>query len=199
METISVSCNHCGAPLEIPKGTRFLTCNYCSSRLEVRQSEGATYTSVLEAIEGHAAQMAEDLGVIRLQNELEQLDRQWMMDRQPYLKQDKDGNITEPTSPLQVLPAVLFVGLFVFVCLAMGVAAMGMASRWPGPGGPGIFACVPFGMAAVAIVAVICGFLSQTKKADEYAAKKRAYDERRAQLVQQIADRTPTTGRPASS
>ncbi|MFM7607050.1 MAG: hypothetical protein ACKO8Z_17870 [Prosthecobacter sp.] len=33
METLFVSCNHCGAPLQIGKGTRFVTCQFCQSNL----------------------------------------------------------------------------------------------------------------------------------------------------------------------
>ena len=73
MKVISISCNHCGAPLDVPLKTRYLTCSFCESRLEVQQSGNAYFTSVLEAV----SQIEEDVGTIKLQNELERIDREW--------------------------------------------------------------------------------------------------------------------------
>ncbi len=58
MRLLSLTCNHCGAPLEVPAKTRFLTCNYCSSRLEVHRSGSAVHTEVLEAIEERTKKIA---------------------------------------------------------------------------------------------------------------------------------------------
>ncbi len=51
MELLSLTCGHCGAPLEVPEETRYVTCGYCSSKLEVHRSGGAIYTEVLEALQ----------------------------------------------------------------------------------------------------------------------------------------------------
>ena len=37
---LNLSCNHCGAPLQVPEETKYLTCTYCSSRLQVEHSGG---------------------------------------------------------------------------------------------------------------------------------------------------------------
>jgi DNA-directed RNA polymerase subunit RPC12/RpoP len=184
-ETISVACNHCGAPLEVAAGTRFVTCNYCSSRLEVHGSDSATYTATLDAIEGHTAQMAEDLGVIRLQNEVEQLDRQWAIDREPLLVRDKSGNTSEPGQTAAAAGPVvgcLFVGFFAVVCIAMGTTAAGH-------GAPGLFALVPFGMAALAVIAFVVGMINQGQKASEFAEKRQAYERERQRLLAEIEKR----------
>jgi hypothetical protein len=76
-----VTYNKCGGALDIPAAARFVTCTYCGSRLEVHRSGGAAYTEVLDAIEQRTERIAEDVGHIRFQNELEQLDREWMMRR----------------------------------------------------------------------------------------------------------------------
>ena len=34
----SVACNHCGAPLQVGSGTRFVTCAHCGSQLEVHRT-----------------------------------------------------------------------------------------------------------------------------------------------------------------
>ena len=33
MRLVSLNCNQCGAPLEVPEKVQFLTCGYCSARL----------------------------------------------------------------------------------------------------------------------------------------------------------------------
>ena len=48
MELISVSCNHCGAPLEVPPGANYVTCAHCGSRLAVKRTGSAVYTELLE-------------------------------------------------------------------------------------------------------------------------------------------------------
>jgi len=192
MEAISITCNRCGAPLEIGRGVRFLTCNYCGSRLQVHQTDSATFTEVLETIQEHTSQMAEDVGVIRLQNEVEQLDRQWAIERESYLTHGKNGTTTEPgMGGAGVVVGGLFVAFFVAVAVAMGVSAVGFANRWPGPGGPGALALVPFGMAILAVVGFLYTVVSSRQKAEQYAAKKRVYDERRAKLLAEIARRQP--------
>ncbi len=49
MRVISLTCDKCRAPLEIPAKTEFVTCTYCSSRLAVQRSGNAVDTEVLES------------------------------------------------------------------------------------------------------------------------------------------------------
>lgn len=176
METFSVSCNQCGAPLEVPSGTRFVTCNYCSSHLEVHRSDSASFTSVLDAIHEKTAQMAEDLGVIRLQHELAQLDRHWADEQEHYRRRRKDGSTAlPPITPGAMVVQWVFGVFFVMVTVGMGMSALSF-------GAPGFFALVPFGMAVVVIIALIAG---QTQ-AGQYADKLRQYEQQREEILGQI-------------
>ena len=40
MPTLSIACNHCGAPLTVAEDTRFVTCGYCKLQLEVKREGG---------------------------------------------------------------------------------------------------------------------------------------------------------------
>jgi LSD1 subclass zinc finger protein len=51
MEMLSMSCNKCGAPLEVPTGTNFVTCAFCKASLAIRTSGNAAYTEVLANID----------------------------------------------------------------------------------------------------------------------------------------------------
>ena len=94
MKLISIACNNCGAPLDVPLKTRYLTCSFCESRLEVQQSGNAYFTSVLEAV----SEIKEDVGTIKLQNELERIDREWEMERSGLLVTDKHGRSSVPST-----------------------------------------------------------------------------------------------------
>ncbi|MEN6496033.1 MAG: hypothetical protein ABFD16_17260 [Thermoguttaceae bacterium] len=193
METLNVSCNQCGAPLEVPRGTRFLTCNYCSARLEVHQSESASYTSVLEAIQEQTARMAQELGAIRLQNELEQLDRQWTIERTQYLVRQKNGTTSEPgVSVAGLLFVCLFTLFFVTVTGGIGVSAVVL-------GAPGILAFVAFAMAVFAVVAFVSILVSSIQRVTQYAEARRQYENRRAKLLDQIDRQNGLGGRAAKS
>ena len=67
MEMISVSCNHCGAPLKVGPNSRFVTCTFCNSRLEVKRSDSAIFTEEISRIANTTQQMAGSLEVIELQ------------------------------------------------------------------------------------------------------------------------------------
>src|SRR5690349_5115522 len=87
----SVVCNHCGAPLEMQADTRFITCTYCGAKLQLHRSPTSIYTEVLESLDQRTQQMAQDLDVIKRQNELERLDREWMMQRESMMITGKNG------------------------------------------------------------------------------------------------------------
>ncbi|HSJ02468.1 MAG TPA: hypothetical protein VK956_08450 [Verrucomicrobium sp.] len=97
MEIVSLRCNHCGAPLEVGASTRFVTCQFCHSQLAVKHSGSATYTEVIEQIAERTEQMAGNLRVIELQNELERLDREWADRRESFYVSGKHGSRHRPT------------------------------------------------------------------------------------------------------
>jgi DNA-directed RNA polymerase subunit RPC12/RpoP len=167
--TLSVSCNHCGAPLQIPTGTRFLTCTYCGSRLEVHQSQGAVYTKVLQSID----KIAEDVSAIRRQNELEQLDREWMLRRDSLLVRGKDGRTAIPSTAASVV-----------VCIITVVVGIGWTIGTASAGAPGLFTL--FGLAFIAI-GILTG-ISGATKASQYADAERDYQQRRQSLLRQTGD-----------
>lgn len=180
VDVFRVACNQCGAPLEVASGTRFVTCNYCSSRLEVHRSDSASYTSVLEAIQDKTAQMAEDLSIIRLQNELEQLDRQWEIEREQYKSRNKDGTTRLPeTTPGGVVAQWVGGGFFILFTIGMGIAILSSPA-------PGFFALFPFGMAFMVFILLIVG----QQHAGQYAERLQQYERQREEILDQIRRQT---------
>ena len=164
----SVNCNHCGASLEAAADTRFVTCAYCGTQLEVCRTESSTFTQEIQAIAQSTDQIANDVAAIRLQNDLERIDREWSM---------RQAATPAPASGQGAGGAVglAFAVFFASVCFIMA----GFASSH---GAPGVFALVPVGMGIFAIVAAIAAFAGQ----QGVDAARADYQRRRERLLRDI-------------
>jgi hypothetical protein len=165
----------------LPVPRRFVTCAYCGAKLQIHRSSSAIYTEVLEAIDQRTQQMAADLDVIKRQNELEALDRQWMMQREQYMVRDKQGNASVPTAAGSMIGELIAAGFGIFWTITA-------ASN----GAPGFF--VLFGLAFV-VAAIVGGVIGSTKSG-KYRSAERAYHHRREALLR---DREPPDAQEASS
>ncbi len=174
MRVISVTCDNCGAPLEIPKRTRYVTCSYCSSRLQVHHTGNAVYTEVLEAIEQATTAIAEDVETLKLQSELDRLDREWMMEKESYTVRGKDGEYNVPSAAGGIIGGA--------VAVVFGIFWIGMASSMGAPGFFPLFGLVVIGFA-------IFGAVTSVRKADMYATNKRRYEQQRRSLAEKIGSR----------
>jgi len=180
MKTINLTCNHCGAPLEVAEGTNFVTCRFCSSRLAVEHSESAFYTRVVEAIEQQTNALSQDLETIKLQNEIERLDREWQMDREQLCHRTKSGRLVEPTATeagclalSQIAFGLAWFGLFAFAAAALDHAI------------PGLFSIIGLVIAIFGIVV----FSKGIGKAHYFESRRSAYDSRRTRLVAELDHR----------
>ena len=170
MKLLNLTCNHCGAPLEVPAKTKFLTCSYCSSRLAVQHSGNAFYTEVLEALEERTEQIAEDVEIIKVQNKLDQLDREWMAQRENHMVRGKHGEYRVPSKAGSMIGAAIAV---VFGIIWMGIAASA---------GGGAFAL--FGLVVIGVA--IAGAIYQAHKAEAYQQNKRIYQSRRQDVLSDL-------------
>ncbi|HYF49800.1 MAG TPA: hypothetical protein VEJ63_10365 [Planctomycetota bacterium] len=170
---ISLSCNHCGAPLSIPEQTKFVTCKHCNSRLQVEHSDSAYFTSVLDRVVEHTEAAAGELEIIRLQNDLEQIDREWQMRRESLMIRDKRGNVSEPQDPgiaeyLVTAWGIIF--CIVFICITLAIFPP-MAL---------------FG--GVALVITLLQATNNRQKRDLYASAHQRYRERRAEATKKLRE-----------
>jgi len=166
MKTLTLTCNQCGEPLEVPEGTRFLTCTACSSQLEVHRSGSTAYTEVLEATE-----------TAKLELELEKLDREWMEEK------ERHGSV----GTLRLLQHVTLLAMIVGLVLAgYGVAVDMKHLGGPGPG-PVPYVCMFLGLFLVLGWAVF--FLSTAahrRTIGMYNVAEQSYSYRRYRLLQDI-------------
>lgn len=120
MPVESVSCNNCGAPLEVGPGTNYVTCGHCGSRLAVKRTGSSLYTEILEKLDQKTDAMARQLAELRYHAELERIDREWEQERQGFLTTDKRGNKHEPTTAGAILGGVILIGGGLFFAIVSG-------------------------------------------------------------------------------
>jgi hypothetical protein len=180
VEILKLACNHCGADLKVAEDTRFVTCTYCDTQLEVRREGGAAFTSVKEAVERlerQAEQMAGDLAVIRVEQEIERLDRDWEREREGLMVEDKEGGryVPEEGRARAVIVLSVVLGL---------VFAVAVPLLLPGGEFMAIFG-VLIGLAGVA------AGLSHRARAEKYRRAEGAYEATREELENELRDLEP--------
>ncbi len=173
MGTQAVNCNNCGAPLEVGEATKYATCGFCGSQLEIRRSGGALYSDVLQTVSHRTAAIAVDLETIRLQNELERLDREWMLERDAYTVRDGQGGGRRPGIAGGV--AVLVFGLFFGFSWIAGTMAAGLPFV-------ALFGLVAIGVALAVGIPIL-------SKAGAYERAEAAYRSRRHSLLRELLAR----------
>ncbi|HEY2953393.1 MAG TPA: hypothetical protein VGK40_12465 [Verrucomicrobiae bacterium] len=173
MNTLSLTCQKCGAPLAVAEGVRFLTCNYCHSRLEIVRDESSTHTRLLENLERRSAEIVENLEVIKLQNQLERLDREWLLQRDGLMVRDKEGNLREPNAGAGIVGGVIAVIFGIFWTSVAG----SMGAPFPFP---------MFGLVFIAFA--LYTVLSNSGKASAYKMARVNYERRRLELLRHLSD-----------
>jgi hypothetical protein len=166
MDVVTVRCNSCGAPLEAGAQARFITCRFCNTQLEVKRTESSVFTEEMSRMARNTDQMAESLETIKLQNEIEMLDREAAAISGSDLSRNGPGSQNRPGGVLGLAFAVFFA----IVCFSMA----GLAGK---TGAPGLFTLVPVGMGIFALVAATSGFLKSTDQAQKQDGIRRRREE----------------------
>jgi len=134
MRFVDSRCSHCGATLRVAQDATHVSCQYCHAELIVLHDGAAVTTRLL-------GEMKQDLGqkldVLRVQNELERLDREWTLQRESFMVSGQHGARSIPTGA-----GSLFGGL---ILAAAGVAWMFFTSSQGAPGFVPLFGVVFIG------------------------------------------------------
>ncbi len=171
MELESLSCNNCGAPLQVPESANFVRCNHCQTQLAIRRTESTTFTEQLGELTKQTSEIKQMVTELARQNRVAAIDRHWEHEKKSYMVRGKRGTYlpTEAGSLIGGLFIVVF-GIF-WTVIAGSIAA---ASRfWPAT----IFPL--FGVVFV-IFGLVATIRSHTKARDYRAAERRYRSERTA-------------------
>ena len=162
MRFVDSRCIHCGAALRVAGDATHICCQYCNSELRIVHEGDQVATELVRA-------MQEDLGqrleVIRLQNEIERMDREWNMEREGYMVTEKGGGRSVPSvigSIFAIIAALVFGGIWL-----EGTSHVGA---------PPLFTLFGFLVVGGIVVSAIFGIVkagSHDTAADRYQASRR--------------------------
>jgi DNA-directed RNA polymerase subunit RPC12/RpoP len=164
---IALSCNHCGAPLDVPSGTRFVTCAHCGSRLTVSESDGAYVTAVLQELSDKTDRMDGVLRGLQLQQELERLDAEWAA------HEERDDY---PVVPLDDKSTGRMLGGLAVLCCFVGLIVAVVA-------GPSL---APLVLGAFGCLALLLLLTNLSFREGDRAVAERDYLARRVTLVREL-------------
>jgi len=158
-------CDSCGAPLEVPESAKFVTCRHCQTHLRVRRDESVHYTERLEQIEETTRRISERLDEVSAFQEVEALDREWMIERESYKVSTKHGE----KLPSQTESAI------------GGILAIVFGSIWTIAAG---LAFPPFALFGLIVIGLgLFQAVSHFDKATRYREAEARYRQRRQELV----------------
>jgi hypothetical protein len=164
----SLSCNHCGALLEVPEGTRYATCAPCASRLAIHRTATAWYTEELDSPPTHLSP-AQRERLRRLRDELQRVDREWKDCTQALADRTAGG-----AAPLATEAAVVLNG----IVPAIGIAVLTFVV--------GLFSPVLFFIGVMLIAAALMNTARIYGKAREYRDEEADYQRRRAAIEDEM-------------
>lgn len=172
MRFVDSRCIHCGASLRVAADATHVSCQYCNSELHVIHDGDRASTEV--AREMHA-ELHQKLEVLRAQNELERLDREWSMERENYMVRQKHGGRSIPT----IAGTVGLIIMAIFV-IAFAVFWLGMANQIGAPGPFHLFGVFFIGVIVVMVIGTIY-------KATAHASAAQRYQSSRDRLREDLA------------
>jgi len=109
MKVFSLSCDSCGAKLDVPAKVKFVTCAFCDTRLKVQHEETSVFTQAIDELSSQLRSIKRDTSITRL-------DQEWEVRRDRYRMGKSRGS--------QSLPSQLGGVLAIVVGLIMGAFMM---------------------------------------------------------------------------
>ena len=92
MRFIDSRCIKCGANLRVAPDANHVCCQYCNSELQVVRDGSVLTTRLLESMEEMKGDLGHKLEILRVQNEIERLDREWNLQRHEFMVHGKNGS-----------------------------------------------------------------------------------------------------------
>ena len=178
MQVEKVSCNSCGAPLEVADTTQFATCRHCGATLSIQRTDTATFTEVLEQLAVKTDELSQQVQSLTGHSELAALDHEWQMEREKYMVTRQDGARHIPSEAGAIGGGI---AITIFGCVWIGMASS-MNSMDPsfGPSSIADNAFPLFGLVFI-IVGIVASVIAYNKAGDHRRAQQR-YRRRRTEI-----------------
>lgn len=118
MKILSLNCNECGAPLDVPRKAKYITCGFCDSRLAVQHSGNTYSTEAIEQLVKTTAAIQNDVQELKDRAAISELDRDWEREKRSYVVKAKNGSESLPSMPGIVVQGVIGIGVALFALAA---------------------------------------------------------------------------------
>jgi hypothetical protein len=180
MKLLSLTCQHCGAPLEVPARTTQFKCLYCGSRLHVQWADSVAHAEAIGA--ARTSRLIKTPEQFKIEEEIALLDHAWMMVRQRFMLRGFDGLLSVPNKNSIKMAGANGV-LLGIVPIAMGIASLltprslNLANE--------IRYLLPL-LGLLLIVAVVAWCRHAWKKADDFEVHQHAYQSERQRLLAEL-------------
>lgn len=169
MQTETVTCGGCGAPLTIPENVEYVSCKFCHAQLHVQRNQSVVFTEVMKSLQQQTERLADNTEVLRIQNEIALLDREWEQQSAGLMVHGKHGSVSVPDKTSTVL-----VGIFVVAFGLMWTCIAGV--MFP-----------PFALFGILFVAIaMWNIIKQHNNAGRYAELQAAHEIKRNKLRRQL-------------
>ena len=165
MKIISLNCNNCGGPLDVPVKARFVTCGFCNCRLEVQQTGNTFSTEVIEQLIQQTNQIQDDVEYLKRKAAIAELDEEWKSQKSKFTVRSKGGRVSVPTQTDAFIQGFLGIIFAIVTSFILGPIA------------------ILLGILLIAKVSV------HAQKAVDYNAALKRYQKRRQKLTLQESTR----------
>lgn len=115
MKILSLNCNECGAPLDVPQKAKYVTCGFCDSRLAIQHSGNTYSTEVIEQLVQTTSAIQSDVEELKRRAAISDLDLDWERRKRSYVIKDKNGRESLPSMPGIFAQGIVSTGISVFV------------------------------------------------------------------------------------
>ena len=185
MNLVAVQCNQCGASLRISETTSFVTCEHCRTQLAVQRTDTATFTEAIKALDQKTTQVAADLEVVRLEKQIEMLDREWESKRATLLVGVSVGSNGEPSGIRAKVWMILFatLGVALIVCALVLIVCTLEMEGLHASSFQGLF------LALLGLLPILAGVLIRRWNADmaeKFKSQRVRYAKERQRLVGEL-------------
>lgn len=107
MKLIALSCQQCGAPLEVPAELKHVSCAHCGAALVIKKQGSVLFTEKIEALELRASGVESDIKQLRMKLMLDRLKQDWQSRRKELALAWAENYVIAPTYAIGNLMAVL--------------------------------------------------------------------------------------------
>lgn len=97
MKILSLNCNKCGAPLDVPRKAKYVTCGFCDSRLAIQHSGNTYSTEVIEQLVQTTSAIQDELADLKRRAAITDLDQDWERKKRSYVVKGDDGSESLPS------------------------------------------------------------------------------------------------------